>query len=269
MATLTSKLYPSEGFHPTSSTKITLNVPYPKVLNNCTLHLHYTLPRLLFIDPYELVHRKESYRFHHWGISDLEKPVHALDWGAKTEDGLAEVPGEDSEHFEQGAELLLDVTLPAVPEDVIVTSEVQVDVPMHLRYAKPLTSGALSGKESESHEAVRLNWPTAFLQCTPSSTVQKLSGVSSTPPSSLSKRAVSLFYSGHMPSSTSVFIPISPDPLGNLQYDLVHVPLGRCEDLAFVEAGTAITVLICFFWLVRVSWRTATRLGDGARAKNE
>ena len=59
-------------------------------------------------------------------------------------------------------------------------------------------------------------------------------------------------------SSTQIFIPViaSENPVT----ETVRVPLGNLEDLTFVEAGTALTVLLVFLYLSRVSWRVANKI---------
>ncbi|KAJ7640735.1 PIG-X [Mycena polygramma] len=46
--------------------------------DNCSLHLHYVLPRIVFVDPYELNNRADAYTFKHDGPSNLELPVFPL-----------------------------------------------------------------------------------------------------------------------------------------------------------------------------------------------
>ncbi|KAG6826142.1 hypothetical protein H0H92_000978 [Tricholoma furcatifolium] len=99
------------GYHPTSTTIITLTEP--ELLVNCSLHLHFTLPPLIFVDPYELAHREASYTFRHWGPADLERPVTAVQ--------------QESSH------LLLNVARHADTEREH-EREVEVQLPLHLRY---------------------------------------------------------------------------------------------------------------------------------------
>ncbi|KAF7360615.1 Protein pbn1 [Mycena venus] len=46
--------------------------------DNYSLHFHYELSPLIFVDPYELSHRADAYSFKHAGASNLELPVFAL-----------------------------------------------------------------------------------------------------------------------------------------------------------------------------------------------
>ena len=102
MATLTSVLHPDHGFHPTATTTLQI----PAEFDQCTVHLVYTLPPLVFVDKYELANHHESYSFDFWGTSNLEYPVFAV---------------------EQSDSILL----------VNVKQGAEVRVPLHLRYGKP------------------------------------------------------------------------------------------------------------------------------------
>ena len=146
MAYITSTLQPTEGFHPVSIS--TLHFPQ---LNPswslCSIHLHYILPPLLFVDTHELAQRNASYSFRHWGSRDLERPAHAL--------------------ADEPSELLVNLNL---QEAFLRSNEeagrtLMVEVPMHLRYAapKPLTTQARRG--AEPYEQIRIDLPKAFFRC--------------------------------------------------------------------------------------------------------
>ena len=109
MAQLSSSISPAYGYHRTSLTRISFT--HPELLGpikNCTLYLHFTLPPLIFVDPYELAHYEESYSFRHWGTSNLELPVTA-------------VPQESS---------FLLLTVKTTKSD---TREMEVKLPLHVR----------------------------------------------------------------------------------------------------------------------------------------
>lgn len=168
MSYLNSTLLPQKGAHPVSTSTIHLAGP-SRQYAACTLHLHYTLPPLLFVDTHELAQRHTAYSFAHWGTRDIERPAHAL-------------PDEPSE-------LLLSVVLRrGGTPDVNANSgsgevgveadgadsddadtDVRVEVPMHLRYGAPQArspadvDGQAQTKKPYMHLAV--SWPTAFLRC--------------------------------------------------------------------------------------------------------
>ncbi|KAF9011919.1 hypothetical protein BDQ17DRAFT_1345116 [Cyathus striatus] len=204
--TLSSGLYPTQGFHTTSTTKINVS-SLPS--SSCTLELLYALPPLIFVDRYELALRSSSYNFSINSASgnlDLEKPVHAVE--------------------QETVELKVSVGLwDAEKEEAVV-----IDVPMHLRY--PEAAGADS--KEQQYVSVRLDWPKGVVTCS----------------------------ADNLASYTLTTTPIPPERASSADYahDTIRVPSGRKSDLTFVETGTAVTILVCFFWLLRVSLRTSKRL---------
>ncbi|GLB44727.1 putative isochorismatase family protein [Lyophyllum shimeji] len=200
------KSFTFAGYHPVSIT--TVNLEEPEVLKDskCALYLHFTLPPLIFVDPYELVHHEASYTFRHWGTSNLELPVSA-------------VP-QNSSH------LLLAVT---VPDD---KREVEVRLPLHLRYGD-LSKGSLHGYHQEE-----IAWPTGFLECP----VSVLSAIASGLPR-LPSEIASLFdlssakfipISHSVPNGTNLVRA----PTGSLE-DLAFVEFGTMFTilLAFLQKG--------------------------------
>lgn len=104
---------------------------------NCSLHLSYTLPPLVFVDQYELIHYKHSYTFRHAGTSNLELPVIAVD------------PG--------GLSLLLDVFMPEEMEMESDSIIIDVKVPLHMRYGEPASAGGFA--------EAKMPCPLAFFAC--------------------------------------------------------------------------------------------------------
>ncbi|KAJ6551532.1 PIG-X [Mycena capillaripes] len=131
-----SLLLQPHSFHPIFKTN--LSAPGSA---DCSLHLHYALPPMVFIDPYELTNRADAYSFKHAGPSNLELPVFAL-VAADTDK-----PGE----------LLLSVARSLTADGVL-----DVEVPLHVRYGATATSGA-------PFQLTQLPWPEVFLSC-PAST---------------------------------------------------------------------------------------------------
>ena len=99
MASLTSSLHPTYGFHPTL--RVAFNVDDDNAA--CSLHLRLSLPPVVFVDPYELENYKADYTFQHAGPSNLELPV-------------AGIPSEHSY-------VLLNVS-----------TDNNIEIPLHLRY---------------------------------------------------------------------------------------------------------------------------------------
>lgn len=132
MASFTSSLNPHEGFHTTSTNRIYISkVPS----RNCSLHLSYTLPPLVFVDQYELIHYSHSYTFRHAGTSNLELPLTAVD--------------------PSGSSLLLDVSMPEETQSDSMI--IDVKVPLHMRYGEPASAGGFS--------EVKMTWPLVFFAC--------------------------------------------------------------------------------------------------------
>ena len=143
---LTSSISPAYGYHHISLTRISFTAPEPLGSSqNCTLHLHFTLPPLIFVDSYELAHYEESYTFRHWGTSNLELPVAALP--------------------QENASLLLTART-----TLNSTREVEVKLPFHVRYGD-VTRVSLIG-----YEPTEMEWPTGFLACSRSGT-SSISGI--------------------------------------------------------------------------------------------
>ena len=150
MSYITTNIHPSQGFHPVSSNVVHFSTGSSSLLQ-CSFHLYFKLPPLLFVDPHELAQRNNTYTFNHWGSRDLEKPVHALP------------------ETERGSDVLLNVRLsPSVDDDDRKLSETSwnltVDLPMHLRYGvpAPISSTSQAGK---SYDHVQADTPIAFLLC--------------------------------------------------------------------------------------------------------
>ncbi|KDR78332.1 hypothetical protein GALMADRAFT_138434 [Galerina marginata CBS 339.88] len=254
MAYLVSKLGPQSGFHPVSTSTIHLSPQSTfATYESCSLHLYYTLPPLLFVDTHELAQRNASYTFRHWGNRDLEKPVHAL-------------PDEISELLIDATVKLLELDGPGGGDDEVQDSgrAIHVEVPMHLRYGAPKATSALGEGENQAlYEELHVDWPKAFLWC-PSSSHSKQNA------QSLPEHIFSA-----LPNSVSdnAIIPIPPHANFSSETSTITtllLPIGNAKDLEVVEPLTALTILVCFLWLLQVSWRTATRLNANVgRPKTE
>lgn len=144
---INTTLSPLQGFHPTSSSTI---YPPPTLDQSCLLYLYLSLPPPVFVDTHELRLHAARYAFEHWGTRDLESPVHALPDRSKRSELLVHVH-EWTTTEAQGSPL-------------------RVDVPLHLRYGTPTpatSSKREKEKEKTQHEEVRVDWPTAFFLCPP------------------------------------------------------------------------------------------------------
>ena len=151
---LFSSITPEDGFHRTSATHIIItnhSVLPSSVTPNCTLHLYFSLPPLIFIDPYELSNYAQFYTFKHWGTANLELPVQAVSQNNSWLLLNVNVPQErvlwarDDPHLEAGHDEI-DVAL-------------EIKVPLHLRYGNP------SYASNSGYDTTEMDWPTGFLSC--------------------------------------------------------------------------------------------------------
>jgi PIG-X / PBN1 len=143
---LISSITPQDGFHPISTTYIIFTLLSSSYFSNCTCYLYFTLPPLIFIDPYELAHHAQFYTFKHWGTANLELPVHAV---SQNDSGL-----------------LLNLTV--LPKHVLWTWDnsdpeaketdvgLEIKVPLHLRYGDSGSAG---------YHTTEMDWPTGFIAC--------------------------------------------------------------------------------------------------------
>jgi len=247
---LFSLITPEDGFHPTSMTRIVItndSVLPSSVNSNCYLHLYFSLPPLIFIDPYELSNHEQFYTFKYWGTANLELPVQAVS--------------------QNNSWLLLNVNLP--PEHVFWTHEdpsveaddidvaLEIKVPLHLRYGNPASAS------NSGYYITEMDWPAGFLLCPQSLPVSLQSQIIKVlPPEVLSfldaQTAVAF-------AAPYVLVPIQS--LGSPNNHNLHpprievrVPVASLTDLRFVEPGLVITVLASFFFLVWISMRTARKM---------
>ena len=137
---ITTRLEPSRGFHPVSVSDIVL-----EHAEGCNLALQFDLPPEVFVDPHELALRSNAYTFAYDGSRDLEKPVNALDYGRNAL---------------------------SVYSILSLSSNLTVEVPLHLRYGPPAPNGG--------NQVVTIPWPRASIECTSTPTVQ-LNPISDSP----------------------------------------------------------------------------------------
>jgi GPI mannosyltransferase 1 subunit X len=136
---LSSSLSLNDGFHRTSTTHISSSTPS----KHCSFHLSFTLPPLIFIDPYELAHHARSYTFRHWGTANLELPVHAVS--------------------PTNSVLLLNLTVPQKTTNQLNNWNIEINVPLHLRYGD--SSGGNAGNDYDYYYNTEMDWPIGFVAC--------------------------------------------------------------------------------------------------------
>ncbi|KAI9442287.1 PIG-X [Lactarius indigo] len=222
---LSSTLTPTRGFHTFSTTCLVLRGSNS---HSCTLHLYFDLPAQLFVDPYELDHRRGSYTFERFGGGNLEAPVFAP--GAGGPSGL-----------------LLDAVVPGNgggDDDIL-----SIEVPLHARYGVPKRDGELI-------DEVALPPPEAFWAC-PQERADSGGDERMQVPDALHK--VVKLVPALERASRLVLIPHAEA----VQVQVLRVPVGNAGDVALVETGTVVVVLLTFVYLLRTIFR-ASRAQDVA-----
>ncbi|PBK76017.1 hypothetical protein ARMSODRAFT_1080159 [Armillaria solidipes] len=205
MASLSSTIHPSYGFHPI----VTTSFHGISVEPSCSLFLLLTLPPLVFVDPYELANYKDSYTFRHAGPSNLELPVSAI--------------GPSNSH------VFVNVSRRAVKEG-------SLQIPLHLRYGDVSVDG---------FQAVEVSVPEGYVIC---------EGRADSDAGSYIPEEFTAFF------RQSNISRLSPSLASDAVFH-VQAPVGRPDDASQVELGTAVTILLCFAYLVYTLYKTALRMG--------
>ncbi|PCH38787.1 hypothetical protein WOLCODRAFT_149727 [Wolfiporia cocos MD-104 SS10] len=146
----------------------------------------------------------------------------------------------------------VDLELPVAavaPADTILTLEVtappfrgahavSVDVPLHARYGAPAAS-------QPGYHTIALPSPRAFWAC------PRPAGA----PAALPAALAPFLPPGAYATSDVMLIPQASPEMHELR-----IPVGRLDDLAIVDVGTAGVMLLMFVYLATVSVRAARRL---------
>ncbi|KAF9074464.1 PIG-X [Rhodocollybia butyracea] len=215
---ISSSIEPQYGFHRIITTSVASQNPdWLSLYENsqCSLHLYYKFPVLVFVDSYELANYQSSYSFQHHGDANLELPAVAMG--------------------PNGTSLLL--TLDSVKP------QLEVQVPLHLRYGK------ISHSDTKTHRTAEMAWPDVFLACSSSVSKPFLALYESLPEEFASN------FKGH-----SLYVPLPRFDASTSHFAVVTAPVGQYADVAVVQSGTAFTILTMFLYLAYVSYRTYRRL---------
>ncbi|ESK94944.1 protein pbn1 [Moniliophthora roreri MCA 2997] len=216
---LSTSINPNPGFHPTLTTVIS-NFSSPQYLE-CSLYLHFTLPPLVFVDPYELeTSYADKYSFHLSGHRSLELPVMAMD---------------RAESY-----LLVNVSLPST---TLQGAELEIPTPVHLRY------GDLSS--TDEYVGVEIAWPQGFVACS-----SQLKSQLHPEFAALFQPDDSFIFIEFAPRLEGTNHLASP----KTSVEKLRVPVGNTPHTTQVELGTACTVFMCFLYLCWIIWRTKSRL---------
>ena len=220
-ALFSSSFLTPTGLHPTLELQISSTV-LPTDERTCSLHTYLTLPRSIFADRYQLsdslfLASKNLSALHHSTTPvDLEAPTYAMNiWGSS---------------------LLLELALPPTP------SSFTAQVPLHLRYLPPSSSG---------RSTLEIPYPVVFWAC--------VADEGSKFPINPFDR-VNLGYDGLFGPKT-MFYHLSPE--GESLINEVSVPVLDSDNTGYVEAGTAVVVLLGFAWVLWCLWAVWRRDGYG------
>lgn len=248
---LSSTLSPTRGFHTSSTTRL---ISRGSCTHSCSLHLYFDLPAQLFADPYELEHRRGSYTFERFNAGNLEAPVFAP--GAGGPSGL-----------------LLDVRVPEVGEGESREDDdiLSVEVPLHARYGAPRRDGELI-------DEVVLPPPEAFWACARSDSGGQGTSQIFVPGSGTHCRILQLSTEHvRVPDTLNKVLEFAPalnraqliliPHAETVQAQTLRLPVGDASDVALVETGTVVVILLTFVYLLRTIVRASRRAQDLAVKK--
>jgi len=128
---------------------------------------------------------------------------------------------------------------------------IQIDLPLHLRYGWPAPPSSKTG-----YVSIKVKKPTCFVSCPPSVNSSLLHAS----PSQLQEQVGQLLTK----NSTQLVTTIVPQ-----NGDTLRVPVGNLGDLAYVEYGTVLTVLVLFCYLACLTIKVAERLALRGQRKIE
>jgi hypothetical protein len=221
-ATFSSSFLHPTGLHPTLELQISSNIP-PTDERTCSLHAHLTLPRSIFADRYQLsdplfLASKNLSKLHHITTPvDLEAPTYTMNvWGSS---------------------LLLELA----PSST--SSSFTAQIPLHLRYLPPSSSG---------QSTLEVSYPVVFWAC--------VADEGSKFPINPFDR-VNLAYDGLFGPKT-MFYHLSPE--GERLVNEISVPVLDSDKSGYVEAGTAGVVLLGFAWVLWCLWGVLKKEGYGS-----
>lgn len=226
----------TQGFHFTLST--TVHIPSPSKYDACSLHLLHVLDSHVYADQYELAQRPD-YTISFWGTSDLERPVSAI------------APDNS----------LLLLALHPARYLTAQSMNVTLDVPLHARYGRPASASG------PPNFAIQLKQPIGFFSC-PGSQDSEQGQAMQLPAATDMNLGVpdALRPYTSLPGWPSSPMSLITDTSANDSLKVI-VPVGKLDDLAWVDVGTAVVMIAMFFYLLAASIRTARRLFTKSSAK--
>ncbi|KAI8998942.1 hypothetical protein BD414DRAFT_433285, partial [Trametes punicea] len=217
------------GFHFAITT--TVSIPASPDAAKRKIHLVHDLDPHVYADQYELAQRP-GYSAVLWGTTDLEKPVSAV-----PQNGSVLLLTADTSHL-----------LPGQSADIIL------EVPLHARYGRPVAGV----HQNQAFYRVPLKRPVGFL----AEGLHTTHVTATTEMPEVLRPYASL--DGWPSPPLSLIRDISTaDPLE------IVLPVGVLDNLAWVDAGTAVVMITMFFYLMHASVKTARRISTKISTKTE
>ncbi|TDZ87592.1 Protein pbn1 [Colletotrichum sidae] len=222
-----AKFLEPTGLHPTLQLKVSSAHP-PAEDAFCAIHAHFTLPKAIFADRYQLA--DELFR--------KSKNLTALRYSSTPVD--LEAPAYATKPW--ASAVLLELAAPAAEKDAEWTAE----VPLHLRYLKPADGG---------YTDLEVPYPAVFWACSSEEGTKF--------PSSPFER-VNLGYDALFGPRT-VFWHVEPRPSasGARLTSSVRVPVLEAGQSGWVRVGTAAAVVLGFAWVFWKIVAAYSRTGYG------
>ncbi|KAH6694007.1 PIG-X [Plectosphaerella plurivora] len=216
------------GLHPTLRLAVSSQRSPVADDKSCAIHAHFTLPKTIFADRYQL---SDDLFLASKNLTDLSYSSSPVD---------LEAPAYATTAW--GSSVLLRLAPPAASEkDAPWTAE----VPLHLRYLEP---------NPEGYASVEVPYPAVFWACEAPAGVR----LENNP----FERA-SLGYDALFDPQT-VFWHVEPRPAaGDRVMSSVRVPVLASGDSSWVRTGTAAAVLLGFGWVVGTLLRAYLKTGHG------
>ncbi|KAF9875524.1 hypothetical protein CkaCkLH20_06905 [Colletotrichum karsti] len=241
-SSFSAKFLEPTGLHPTL--QLTLSSPRPPVDDAyCAIHAHFTLPKAIFADRYQLSD----------DIFLKSKNLTALRYSSMPVD--LEAPAYATKPW--GSGVLLELAPPASAEEK--DGEWTAEVPLHLRYLEPAAGG---------YTDLQLPYPAVFWACSSEEGTKF--------PSSPFER-VNLGYDALFGPRT-VFWHVEPQPAAEAEAEAVgasgaggrltssvRVPVLEAGQAGWVRMGTAGAVMLGFAWVL---WRLVAAYSRTGYGKN-
>ncbi|KAG6007961.1 hypothetical protein E4U21_005322 [Claviceps maximensis] len=223
-ASFSSRTVEPAGLHPVLQLKVSSNKA-PVADEHCAPYAYLTLPNTIFADKFQLADR----------LFLASNNLTALQYTSLPVD--LEAPAYTTKTW--GSTLLLELAPPpSLDDDPAAAWTAQV--PLHLRYLKPSTSGIAD---------IEIPYPVVFWACDSSATNADFANNPFD--------RIHVGYDGLFNGST-VFWHVKPEPAsGDRLMSSISVPVLNEQAAAWVGVGTAAVVAMGFAW---VSWTLATVL---------